>query len=796
VTHIVGQSATRVDARAKVTGEALYPGDLAMDDILHAKILFAGRPHARVLSIDVSEAEALPGVVAVLTARDVPVNEYGLQTPDQPVLCGPGSSKPGADVVRFVGDQVALIVAEDERAAAQARDRIHVQYEDLPVVTDPFSALRPDAPQLHPHRQPNPAHPELCAEGNRISHHQIRKGDVEAAWPQADVIVEAEYHTGPQEHAYLQPEAGVSYIDDKGRITVVVGGQWTHEDQHQIAHALDIPPEQVRVIYPAIGGAFGGREDMSVQIVLALAAWRLDQRGIHRPVKIVWNRAESIAGHHKRHAMWLRHKWGATRDGKLVAAEVRIVADGGAYCYTTNKVLGNSFATCIGPYEIPNVQADIDGAYTNNPPGGAFRGFGAPQALFAAEMQVNKLAEALGMDPVELRLHNLLREGGLNAQGTPLPGGVSLVQVTERCALAAGWTQTDQGWQTPKAGSSECRASSTEHATRNTQRASRPGLGLAVGYKNVGYSFGYQENCWAKIELRGGAEIEEATVYIGTAEVGQGAHTVICQMAAEALDLPLKRVRLVAADTATSPGSAGSVSASRMTFMAGNAVRGAARGALQRWQGEDRPAVGEYTYLAPESTPVDPYTGHGTPNFAYGYVAEAAEVEVDAETGELHVLRVVCADDVGKAVNPQQVEGQIEGGVVQALGWATSERFITEGGRVRTPDFSTYLIPTIGDVPDRVESIIVERPDPRGPWGVRGMGEMPFLPLAPALAAAVHDATGVWIDELPLTPERVWRALKAPALPTADGRALPQELGEGASSSPPAGSRLRDTGEN
>ncbi|UCC62884.1 MAG: molybdopterin-dependent oxidoreductase, partial [Anaerolineae bacterium] len=395
---------------------------------------------------------------------------------------------------------------------------------------------------------------------------------------------------------------------------------------------------------------------------------------------------------------------------------------------------------------------------------GAFRGFGAPQALFAAETQINKLAEALDMDPVDLRLRNLLREGSLNAQGTPLPGGISLIQVTERCALAAGWIKTDQGWQQPK-------AKSRAHGPRCTQSPISQGIGLAVGYKNVGYSFGYQENCWAKIELRGGVEVEEAIVYIGTAEVGQGAHTVISQMAAEALNLPLERVRLVAADTATSPCSAGSVSASRMTFMSGNAIRGASQEALKRWRDEERPAIAEYTYLAPKSTPVDPGTGYGTPNFAYGYVAQAIEVAVDMETGELRILCVVCADDVGQAVNPQQVEGQIEGGVVQALGWATSEHFQTSGGRVLTPDFSTYLIPTIGDVPDQVDSIIVERPDRRGPWGARGMGEMPFLPVAPALVAAVHDATGVWFDELPLTPERVWRGLKArsPALPRKPG---------------------------
>ena len=739
--QIVGKSIPRVDARAKVTGEALYPGDFSMLGMLHAKILFAGRPHARILSIDTTEAEQVPGVVAIFTAKDVPVNEYGLQTPDQPVLCGPSSAKPGADVVRWVGDQVALIVAETEEAAARARDLIRVEYQDLPVITDPLEAMKPDAYPIHPPRAPNPIHPELRTEGNWISHHQIRKGNVDAAWDRCDVIVEAEYRLPSQEHAYLQPEAGLAYIDEEGRVTVVVAGQWTWEDQRQIAHALDIPPEQVRVVYPAIGGAFGGREDMSVQIVLALAAWKL-----RRPVKIVWTREESIIGHGKRHPVWARCKWGATRDGKLVAAEVRVVADGGAYCYTTNKVLGNLTVTCTGPYEIPNVKVDVDGYYTNNPPSAAFRGFGAPQGIFLAETQMNKLAEALGMDPVELRVRNLLREGSLTAMGTPLPGGVNLVEVVERCAVAAGWTKTEAGWRKPE--------------LPQPSGPVRRGIGFAAGFKNVGFSFGYQENCWAKVELRGKGEIEEAVVYIGSAEVGQGAHTVITQMAAEALGIPVDRVRLVPSDTATSPGSSGSASASRTTFMAGNAVRGAAAAALEKWRAEERPAVAEYTYLAPKTTQFDPETGYGTPNFAYGYVAEAVEVEVDTETGQIRIPRVVCADDVGKAVNPQLVEGQIEGGVVMGLGWATVENFIVQEGRVLTDRLSTYLIPTALDVPERVESVLVERPDPRGPWGARGMGEMPFIPAAPALIAAVRDATGVWFHEFPLTPERVWRGLR------------------------------------
>ncbi|MGD1992536.1 MAG: xanthine dehydrogenase family protein molybdopterin-binding subunit, partial [Anaerolineae bacterium] len=724
ITKTVGRSVPRVDARSKVTGAAQFPGDYAMPGMLYAKILFAGRAHARILRIDTREAQEVDGVVTILTAEDVPVNEYGLQTPDQAVLCGPRSSKPDGDVVRWEGDQVAVVVAETEAAAAQARDLIEVEYEDLPLVTDPFAALQPDAPQLHPHRRASDIHPELQTEGNLISHHQIRRGDVAAAFAEADVIIEAEYHTPAQEHAYLQPEAGLAYIDEADRLTVVVGGQWTWEDQRQIAHALDLSPKQVRVVYPAIGGAFGGREDMSVQIVLALATQKTG-----RPVKLVWSREESILGHCKRHPTWIWAKWGATQQGKLVGAAVKIVADGGAYCYTTNKVLGNAAITCTGPYEIPNVRVDVDGVYTNNPPSGAFRGFGAPQAIFAAEMQMNKLAEALEIDPLELRLTNLLKEDSLLSVGTPLPGGVSLAKVATRCAAAAGWKPTDETWQRP-----------SPEQPRNPDI--RRGIGLAVAFKNVGFSFGYQENCWAKVELRGEAEVEEAIVYIGSAEVGQGSHTVIRQMAADALGLPLKHVRIDAADTVSSPGSSGSVSASRTTFMAGNAVRGAASAAVEAWRAEERPAVAEYTYLAPKTTPFDPETGHGTPNFAYGYVAEVVEVEVDTATGEIHVPRVVCANDVGKAINPQLVEGQIEGGAVQAMGWATMENFLTEGGKALTHRLSTYLIPTALDVPQTIESIIVEAPDSRGPWGARGMGEMPFIPLAPALVAAVHDATG------------------------------------------------------
>ena len=733
---IVGQSVQRVDAVSKVTGEALFPGDINKPNQAYLKILFAGRPHALVRQVDTSRAEALAGVLAVFTAKDVPVNEYGLIMPDQPVLCGPGSSKPYADRVRFEGDQVALVVAELEGIAATACKLIEVTYEDLPILTDVEQAMQPGAPLLHPER-----------DSNVFCRYRIRKGEVEAGFAGSHVIVEGEYRTPPQEHAYLQPEAGLSYIDEEGRLTVIVGGQWTHEDQEQIAHALALPLEQVRVIYPAIGGAFGGREDMSVQIVLALAAWKLAQRGTPRPVKIIWSREESIVGHHKRHPYLIRTKWGATKEGKVVAAEVEVIADGGAYAYTSTKVLGNATLMCTGPYEIPNVKVDACAVYTNNLPNGAFRGFGGPQAAFAAETQMNKLAEALRMDPVELRMRNLLAEGALLSVGTPLPKGVSISQVVERCAEEAGWHKTLQGWYRRK-------DLTQPYKTALLKR----GFGFACAYKNVGFSFGAPESCWATVELHGAGEIERVVVRHAAAEVGQGAHTVIAQAAAEALGVQLSKVSLVTADTALTDNS-GSVSASRMTFMAGNAVKGAAEAALEKWHLEERPAVAAYQYLPPRTTPLDPQTGKSEPNFSYGYVAQAVEVEVDTETGLVRILDVISTNDVGKAVNPQQVQGQIEGGIVQAAGYTVLENFVQVDGKVLTRHLSTYLIPTVLDVPDRVKSIVLEVPDPIGPWGARGMAEMPFLPLAPAVIAAVRQATGVWFNEFPLTPERILRGL-------------------------------------
>ena len=414
MTETIGTSLTRIDAYGKVTGETLYPGDIDRPNQAYGKILFARRPHAIVHKVDTSKAEALEGVVAIFTAKDVPVNEYGLIMPDQPVFCGPGSEKPFAERVRFVGDQIALVVADSEEIAAEARDLIEVEFEDLPVVSDPVAARESNAELLHPDK-----------ESNVLLHYPIRTGDVEKGFEEADVIIEAEYRTPAQEHAYLAPESGLGYIDEEGRVTVEVAGQWAHEEQEEIAHALDLPLEKIRVIHPAIGGAFGGREDLSIQLVLALAAYRLHERGIDRPVKIIWSREESIIGHHKRHPYVIRAKWGATNDGKLVAAKSEVIADAGAYAYTSTKVLGNATLMVSGPYVCPNAYVDSYAVYTNNVPGGAFRGFGGPQGAFAAESQMNKLAEAIGMDPVEFRMRNVVRDGDPIAVQTPLPKGVT-----------------------------------------------------------------------------------------------------------------------------------------------------------------------------------------------------------------------------------------------------------------------------------------------------------------------------------------------------------------------------------
>jgi len=525
------ESDHRLDAPGKVDGRTLYPGDLTPDNLLMGKVLFSNRPHARMLSMDTSAALDVPGVVAILTSPDVPVNEYGLIYPDQPVLVGLGSTNPWGNISLWEGDQVAVIIAEDEIAAERARDLIEIEWEDLPLVDNVLEAMQ-DKVVLHPEKGTN-----------ILQHYRIRMGDMASGWKQADVIVEGSYRLPYQEHAFLQPEAGLGYIDDEGRVTVEIAGQWTHEDQAEVAHALDLPLDKVRIRYPAIGGAFGGREDMSLQIVLGLAAIRLSERGINQPVRIIWSREESIVGHHKRHPAFIKSKWGATKEGKITAVEAELTLDAGAYAYTSTKVLGNANLMVTGPYEIPAAHVDSYAVYTNNVPSGAFRGFGGPQGAFAAEGQMNKLAAILEIDPVELRLRNTLREGSQLTTRSTIPPGVSLPEVISRCAEEAGWSNPGPE-PIPSARHSPFRSLPPDPAKL------RWGRGMACSFKNIGFSYGFPEVCEATVELHGEVEIETAIIRHAGADVGQGAHTIFRQMTAEALNLPIEKIVLDASDTA------------------------------------------------------------------------------------------------------------------------------------------------------------------------------------------------------------------------------------------------------
>jgi CO/xanthine dehydrogenase Mo-binding subunit len=633
-----------------------------------------------------------------------------------------------------------VVVAETAQAALHGAQALEITWEQLPLMPDIATADAPGAALIHP---------ENGEPTNSYYFYKIRKGDMDEGWGDADIVVEGTYTLPHQEHAYLQPEAAISYLDDEGRVTVEVGGQWTHEDQEQIAHALEIPAEQVRVIYPAIGGAFGGREDMTLQIVLAAASLKLHARGIERPLRCVWSREESIVGHHKRHRAQITTRWGATKDGKVVAVEADAVVDAGAYNYTTNKVMANLHMTLTGPYNVPNVHIDSRAVYTTSVPGGAFRGFGSPQAAFAAESQLTKIALALGMDPIEIRLKNVLRDGDDSVTQRPMPAGVSIAQCVEELARVSSWND-------PKPITTTVTGIKTLGAEASSIRTGR---GVACALKNVGFSMGFPERCEATVTIYGEDEIDTAHIAHAGADVGQGAHTAFLQMTAEAVGVDYEHVTGTFSDTATS-GDSGSSSASRMTFMAGNSIQGATEEAMKSWIDGDRPAEGHFRYVPPPTEYIDKDTGEGLAVIAYGYVAEAVEVAVDIETGHIRVGTVWCAIDVGRAINPQTVVGQVDGAIVQAHGYVMSERLRLVDGKIVNPTLSGYLLPGTLDVPDHIETVLLEIPDPLGPWGARGMAEMPLIPYAPAVIAAVHDATGVWFSDFPLTPDRVLAGLK------------------------------------
>jgi CO/xanthine dehydrogenase Mo-binding subunit len=752
--NIIGESLPRPDAAGKVTGAAHYPADLIKPEMYQLQVVFAGRPHARILGIDTSEALRLPGVVTVLTAADVPHNAFGLIDADQPVLC--------EDVVRFEGDKVALVVATNKQAAINGAQHVKVHYEDLPAVTDPHAALAPDAPLVHT---------ELGT--NQLFHFPLRKGDITQGFAQADVVLEGTFSTSWQEHAFLQPEAGIAYPDEQGRIVIETAGQWLHEDRRQIAAMLKLPEESVVIRYAAIGGAFGGREDLSMQHLLALAAWKLQHA-----VALIWNREESIIAHHKRHPVHIKCRWGATREGQIVAAEVHAIAE-------VLKVVG-LFAT--GAYEIPHISVDAYAVYTNNIPCGAFRGFGAPQTQFACESMVTRLAQALKMDPTELRRRNLYHEGSIEPTNQPLPAGVSIRPVFERCVeeMHTRWFQYPQAGRERTLTPAAPQHGKYTHQTLMSQVEMhrgynagvvphadphqpaephlRRGIGLACGIKNVGYSFGYPEQATATVELYGATEVERAVVRVGAAEVGQGVQLILRQIAAEAIHLPPDKITMICNDSHEAP-NAGSASASRMTLMAGRAVHDAAKDACKRWSWAEpnlhtyHEAQATVQYRAPRTTAVDPDTHTGTPNFCYGYAAQAVEVEVNMLTGQVQVLRIISVHDVGKAINMQQVTGQIEGCLAQALGYALLENFQVHNGHILTPHLSTYLLPTILDMPTDITPIVLELGDPNGPFGARGMAEMALVPFTAAVAHAIQDATGIWLSEQPMTPERVLQGL-------------------------------------
>lgn len=736
MSDALGAAQTRLDIVAKVKGTRKYPQDFNMDGQLWAAVVWAAHPHAIVRRVDTSAAEAVPGVIRVITAKDVPVNSYGISTPDQPVLIGEGEK------VRWVGDRIAIVVAQDRRTAYRARDLVRVDYDPLPVVPDVFAAMEEGAPLVHENRP------------NNILHHiPIRKGDVEQGFADADVIVEGEISTPFVEHAYMQPEAGIGYIDEQGRVTVIAAAQWPHDDLHQIARMLNLPEDQVREIVPAVGGAFGGREDMYIQHLLALCAFVM-----RRPVKMVWDREESVMRTGKRHPFYFQYKVGAKRDGTLTAAQIRLISDAGAYASTSVPVLNNAASFAAGPYKYPHAHIDAYTVFTNNAVTMAMRGFGATQPPVLYETFMAQLAEKLGMDPVAFRLKNLLGDGDISITGNAMWGGVGIKETLRQAALAAGWREEAGRWIKPDLGQP-----SASHKRR--------GIGVACAYKNVGYSFGFDDKSEAEVilRLRDDGRIASATVKTAAVDVGQGVTTALAQIAAATLRIPVTKVRVALIDTSDVP-NAGSSSASRHTYITGNAVLGACKAALEARDRVLREESGEtvvsarYVYRGRSrrpTTPYDPVTGQCNPHISYSYGTEIALVEVDVETGETDVLKMWAAHDAGKVVNPAMYFGQVAGGVHMGVGYGLTEEFILEQGIPRTRRFSEYFIPTVLDMPGELTSVAVEVEDPTGPFGAKGLGETPTLPTAAAIANAIHDATGIWLKRIPATSEIVWRAIQS-----------------------------------
>ena len=743
----IGESVRRVEGVPKVKGQFLYGSDLWAEDLLWGYTLRSPHPHARILRIDISRAAASPGVHAVLLAGDVPGRPlYGLELTDQPVLA--------RTVVRHQGEPVAILAATDLESARRAAELITVDYEPLPVVGDMEDALRPDAPALH-------------ERGNVVKAIRIIHGDPDA---QADVWVEGYYETGMQDQAMLGPESGLVVPAEDGGVDIYVATQWLHVDQEQIAPCLGLPKDKVRLHLAGVGGAFGAREDVSMQIHAAMLALRTG-----KPVKMVYSREESFFGHVHRHPARIWMRTGAMRDGRLVAVRARLIIDGGAYASSSPAVITNATTFAAGPYEVPNALLEGTAVYTNNPPCGAMRGFGAVQACFAYEAQMDKLAAALAMDPAELRMRNALRTGSVLPTGQVIHGTAPVRDLIRRClALPAPPPPDERDPITYPGGAG------------NVSRGEglRRGTGFALGYKNIGYSGGFDDSAECRVKLFATPSGPIAEMHSAAAEVGQGVHTIMVQIAREELGI----AHVILHPTDTLVGSAGSTSASRQTMMAGGATQLACRAVreqlferVRRWaqirgmtlDGElaveddhvvadgdrvapvadflDTPIVQTRVYHHRKTTAMDE-RGQGDVHVLFAFVAQRVVVEVDEDLGLVRVAHVATAQDVGKAIHPQHVHGQIEGGTAQGIGFAVMEEIQIKDGRILNPSFTDYLIPTILDVP-AFTSTLVEEPEPGVPFGAKGVGELATVVSTAAVIAALRQATGRELNRAPVRPD-------------------------------------------
>ncbi|MFI6497025.1 xanthine dehydrogenase family protein molybdopterin-binding subunit [Nonomuraea typhae] len=717
----VGESARRPDATLKVTGEFAYASDLWLDGMVWGVTLRSPHASAWIRSIDVGPALRMDGVLAVLTHEDVPGEKfYGLEHHDQPVLA--------VDQVRYQGEPVALVAADHPETARRAAAAIVVEYELRPAVTDARAAA--DDPG-QPHVQPG---------GNVLRRQPVVVGETFTA----DVVVTGEYEVGMQDQAFLGPESGLAVPAEDGGVDLYIATQWLHVDRDQLAPCLGLPPEKVRLTLSGVGGAFGAREDLSMQVHACMLALRLN-----RPVKIVYGREESFFGHVHRHPAWMRYEHGATREGRLVYVKAEILLDGGAYCSSSPAVVGNAASLGVGPYEVPNVRLVATGVYTNNPPCGAMRGFGAVQACYAYESQMDKLAAACGLSPVEIRVRNAVSQGSRLITG----------QLIDAPAPLAGMLRTLEAMPLPAATDGSDLRDLPGGVSQTTHGESvRRGVGYGVGIKNICFSEGFDDYSTARVraELVNGEP--HVTVHTAAAEVGQGLVTLQAQIART--ELGVEHVSVATADTTV--GSAGSSSASRQSYVTGGAVKAACEAVRERFGGlEAREALEKSgpieetrEYRHRPTYPLDPVTGQGDSHTQLALCVHRAVVDVDVELGLIKVVELAAVQDVGRILNPLALEGQIHGGTAQGLGLALMEEIQVKDGRVLNPSFTDYLIPTILDMPP-MRMDILENADPAAPYGLRGAGEPPTLSSTPAIAAAVRDATGLPLSRVPIRPEEI-----------------------------------------